>query len=213
MAFLLYVMLCVPTHAPDACDMLLLSVPPPKGWGENSKLTLRRGGGGSWAREFRGRLRTRARDTKNKQMFGITLWLYYVAFNFHTLSYCNQRGVSLFLSSSSFSCLGRATRIYPTDTAWHSASGNVSARTNPLPLVRMLSCVNSVWEFGRLQTSQNFSLSERAHQALSFLSACLSGGSFVREFSRCDPVGAFRGCVRPVTGLPLPLPRLMSTTV
>lgn len=120
-------------------------------------------GGGSWAREFRGRLRTRAgrqlATQETRRRISKCLGLRYgctTCFNFHTLSYCNQRGVSLFLSSSSFSRLRRATRIYPTDTAWHSASGNVSARTNPLPLVRMLSCVNSVWDFGRLQTSQNF---------------------------------------------------------
>lgn len=98
----------------------------------------------------------------------------------------------VFFCLSSFvlsSRLRRATRIYPTGTAWHSASGNASAR-QPAPLVPdSLVCKFCVgfWTTANLKT---FSVRADTLKALSFLSACLSGGLFVREFGRCDPVGA-----------------------
>lgn len=136
--FPLCVMLCVPTDAPDACDMLL-SVPPPKGWGGNSNFDVA-SGGGSWAREFRGRPRGQAgrqainnsRDTRRIS----NVWDYAMVVLRALQSpsilrpavsnvFCLFSCLSLFVH---FSRLRPATRIYPTDAAWHSASGNLSAR-------------------------------------------------------------------------------------
>lgn len=147
-------------------------------------------------------------------MFGITLWWYYVPPSIS--SYCNQRGGLVFVfclpSLILFSRLRRATRIYPTDTAWHSASGNLSAR-RPAPPSSGCSCVycNSVWDFGRLQTYQNF-LCPSGHTTHCPFFLCAS----VWVYSLGSSAGATQWGIQ--EGCPTrhrfgPLHRLMSTTV
>lgn len=191
-------MLCVPTHAPDACDMLLLSVPPPKGWGGNSKLTLRRGEG-SWARESRGRPRTRAgrqsATQETRRRISKCLGLRYGCTTCPSISILCPTVISVeclffFVRPLSLACGGPLASTRRTRRGTRPPA--TSLPDKPAPLVRMLSFVNSVWEFGRLQTSQNFLCPSGHTRHCPFFSACLSGGSFVREFSRCDPVGGIQ---------------------
>lgn len=136
-------------------------------------------------------------------MFGITLWWYYVPFNFHTSSYCNQRVLSLFLSFFVCSLLSPAYDR-PLASTRRTRRGTRPPATSlpdnpPSPRPDALVC-SSVWDFGRLQTSQNFLCpSDHTRHSPFFLFASVG---FIRQgVQPVRPSGAFRH-VRPVTGWP-----------
>lgn len=174
------------------------------------KLTLRRGkavgrGISEVGHGRRQAIISNSRDTKrDKQCLGLRWW-YYVPFNFHTLSYCNQRGVSclffVFLRSSSFlACDGplastRRTRRGTRPPATSLPDDPHSSRPDALVCTF---CVG-FWTTANLP---KLSLSERTHfkHCPFFLPA--SVGVYSSGSSAGATQWGIQRDVRPVTGWP-----------